>query len=254
MNAVLDYKRKIHAIQDLPTLPVIAQRVLAVANDEDEGPEKLSTIIATDQSLSVKVLRLANSAYYGYRGKVSTIRRAVALIGLNMMKQLSLSVLVTGSFGRGGKARADFWKHSFWAGTAGAMLGKHVGIRDNDVCFMAGLLHDVGKLIIETYFPDETDLDHTEVGAWMAERWQLPQQLINAIALHHATDIELLTEPVVACTHAANVCSKLALADKETTEEIHPNVLAAIGMTETDMRKIVIELRSGNSKINELFK
>src|SRR5438128_10469413 len=113
MTAVIDYKRKIYAIRDLPTLPIIAQKVLSLADDDDAGPEKLSAVISSDQALSAKVLRLANSAYYGHRAKIGTIRRAVVIIGMNMLKQLSLSVLVRGAIGRGGKDRAEFWKHSF---------------------------------------------------------------------------------------------------------------------------------------------
>ena len=92
MSAVLDYKRKVYAIRDLPTLPVIAQKVLTLADDDETSAEKLTAMISSDQSLSVKVLGLANTAYYGYRAKIGTIRHAVIVIGTNMLKQLSLSV------------------------------------------------------------------------------------------------------------------------------------------------------------------
>ena len=81
MSAVLDNRRKLHSIRDLPTLPAIAQKVLTLA-DDDGGPEKLSAIITSDQSLSVKVLSMANSAYYGHRGKIGTVRHAVVVIGM----------------------------------------------------------------------------------------------------------------------------------------------------------------------------
>src|SRR5260370_6559098 len=169
MSAVIDYKRKIYAIRDLPTLPVIARKVMTLADDDTAGPEKLATIISSDQALSARVLSLANSAYYGHRAKISTIKHAMVLIGMNMLKQLSLSVLVCGTIGRGGKDRAQFWKHSFATATASKMIAKRAGIKDDEVCFMAGLLHDVGKVIIDMYFPTETDVDHTELGACIAE-------------------------------------------------------------------------------------
>jgi HD-like signal output (HDOD) protein len=68
---------------------------------------------------------------------------------------------------------------------------------------MAGLLHDMGKMVIDTYFPDEQGMEHTEVGAWVAERWQLPEPLVNAIAFHHSLAPEHLVQPITACVHAA---------------------------------------------------
>src|SRR5204863_2918180 len=142
MSAVLDYKRKVYSIRDLPTLPVIAQKVLMLADDDETSAEKLTALISSDQALSVKVLSLANSAYYGYRAKIGTVRHAVIVIGTNMLKQLSLSVLVCGTIGRGGKDRAKFWKHSFGTATASSVIARRTGISDDDLSYMAGLIHD----------------------------------------------------------------------------------------------------------------
>jgi putative nucleotidyltransferase with HDIG domain len=193
-------------------------------------------------------LSLANSAYYGHRGKIGTIRHAVVLIGMNMLKQVALSVLVCGTLGRGGRDRAVFWKHSFGTAVASTTIAKRMRRADPDLCFMAGLLHDVGQLIIDAYFPDDPGINHTEVGAWMGERWQLPQALINAIAFHHSTEPEHLAEPIVACVHAANVAAKLAFGTKG--EDIAPEVLQALGFTTSDFLGIVDDLRNRKSQID----
>ncbi len=249
MSAVLDYRRKLYEIRDLPTLPSIAQRVLSLADDDDTGPEKLSQIISSDQALSVRVLSLANSAYYGHRGKIGTIRQSVVVIGMNMLKQIALGVLVCGTFGRGARDRTQFWKHSFGSAMGATTIAKRIRRVDPDLCFMGGLLHDIGKLIIDLYFPDEQELDHTEVGGWMAERWQLPQPLINAIAFHHSLEPEHLAEPLVACVHAANICSKLALTHKG--QDVPPEVLKALGLTAADFLGIVADLRNRKSQIDQ---
>jgi len=251
MNAVLDYKRKVYAIRDLPTLPVIAQKVLTLADDDESSAEKLTAMISSDQSLSVKVLGLANSAYYGHRAKIGTIRHAVIVIGTNMLKQLSLSVLVRGSVGRGGKNRIEFWKHSFGTATASAMIAKRTGISDGDLSFMAGLLHDIGKMIIDTYFPDEHEMQHTEVGGWMAERWQLPQPLITAIASHHSLAPEHLSQPIIACVQAADACAKMALTSQ--TFEIAPEILDVLRLTPKDFLDVVEQLRNRRSEIDKFL-
>lgn len=251
MSAVLDYKRKVYAIRDLPTLPVIAQKVLTLADDDEASAEKLTTMIGSDQALSVKILGLANSAYYGYRSKIGTIRQAVIVIGTNMLKQLSLSVLVYGTVGRGGTDRTDFWRHSFGTATASAIIARRTGISDGDLSFMAGLLHDIGQMVIDTYFPDEPEMQHTEVGAWMAERWQLPQQLIKAIAFHHSLAPEHLVQPIVACVHAADACAKLALTDRPYA--IAGEVLDALRLSEEGFMDTVEELRDRKDQMNQLL-
>jgi putative nucleotidyltransferase with HDIG domain len=251
MSAVLDYKRKIYAIRDLPTLPAIAQKVLSLADDESAGVQKLAALISTDQALSARILSLANSAYYGHRGTISTIQQAMLVVGMNMVKQISLSVLVCGTIGRGGRDRSQFWKHSFGTATASSLIAQRAGLKDDDVYFMAGLLHDIGKMILEMYFPSETEMDHTEIGAWMAERWQLPPALISAIGYHHSLVPEHLSQPIVACVHAADVCAKVALSSEGA--EIAPEVLRALHFSPDDLFDIAAELRRRRPQIESFL-
>jgi len=239
MSAVLDYKRKIYAIRDLPTLPVIAQKVLTLADDDEAGPAKLAAIITSDQSLSAKVLSLANSAYYGHRAQIGTIRHAVVVIGTTMLKQLSLGALVFGTVGRGGKEREKFWEHSFATAMASRLIAQRMDIPDTELCFMGGLLHDIGEVIIEAHFPGDEEIDHAEVGAWMAERWQLPPQLVESIANHHLTNIDHLKSPVARCVNIANICAEVAFDGGG-----HP---AAIP-------HVVAELQERKAEIQRMFK
>ena len=131
------------------------------------------------------------------------------------------------------------------------MIGQKSRMDQTDVCFMAGLLHDVGRMIIHTYFPGDPDMDHTEVGAWMAERWQLPPQLVSAIAHHHSMAPEHLAEKMVACVHAANVCAKLAMDQK--TREIDPEVLRALGMNQAKFLEAVADLKDRTKEIDRFL-
>ena len=250
MSIVFDYKRKVYAIRDLPTLPVIAQKVLKLA-DEDASAEKLAVIVSSDQTLSARVLRLANSAYYGHRATIGTIQHAMVVIGMNMLKQLSLSVLICGTIGRGGKDRAQFWKHSFATAKASALIAKRAQIKEEDLCFMAGLLHDVGKMIIDMYFPAEGEMDHTEVGAWIAERWQLPPALVTAIAHHHSLVAEHFSQAIVACVHTADACAKVAMSEEGS--EIAPEVLRTLHLSHDDFFDTAAELRRSRAQIDSLL-
>jgi putative nucleotidyltransferase with HDIG domain len=251
MTTVLDYKRRIYAVRDLPTLPIVAQKVLNLADDDAAGMEKLADIISRDQALSARVLSLANSAYYGYRAEVSTIKRAMVVIGMNMLKQISLSVLVCGTIGRGGRDRAEFWKHSLGTAMASSIIAKRAAIQDADVCFMAGLLHDVGRMILETHFPGEIELDHAEVGGWMAERWQLPPALVQAIAYHHSLKPEHLSQPIVACVQVADAISKVAMSSESL--DIPPEMLRAVGFSQAGFDEVTAELRRRRSQIDSFL-
>jgi putative nucleotidyltransferase with HDIG domain len=247
----LDFKRRVYAIRDLPTLPVIAQKVLCVADDDDCSLARLASLISSDQALSIKVLALANSAYYGLRAKIGTVQHAAAIIGTSMMKQLSLSVLVYDTMGRKGKHRREFWKHSFGAATAASLIAKRTGISDSELSFMSGLVHDVGKIVIETYFPEEDVGQHTDVGGWMAERWALPPVLTHAITHHHSTDAEHLKLPIVACVQAADACAKLAFS--QSSSELPPEVFKTLHLTEAQFMSITRELESKRAQIDAML-
>jgi putative nucleotidyltransferase with HDIG domain len=251
ISPVLDYKKKIYDIRDLPTLPVIAKKIMSLADDESLSAEKLAAIISSDQALSTRVLSLANPAYYGHPATISTVQRAMTVVGMKMVKQVSLSVLVCGTIGRGGKGRTQFWKHSFGTAMAAALVAQRTGRKDNDVCFMAGLLHDIGKMILEMHFPNETEMDHAEVGAFMAERWQLPPALISAIGYHHSLLPEHLSQPIVACVHAADVCAKVVLSSEGA--EIETEVLRALHLSQDDFFDMGAELRRRRAQIDSFL-
>jgi putative nucleotidyltransferase with HDIG domain len=276
-----DFKRKIYAVRDLPTLPIIAQKILTLRNDDENLAEKLGSIISSDQSLSVKVLTLANSAYYGHRAQIGTIKKAVVVIGTAMLRQFSLGVLVSKGFGRGTQERETFWRHSLMAANAAATISKRSRTPNPEICFMGGLLHDIGKLVLDTNMPDEYqqvmemlkngncssidaerivfDTDHTEVGAWMAERWQLPAELVQSIGYHHSLEFETLPHSrIIAIVTASSLCADAA-EQMEADASDEPQVVMpmeiedAIGMSRTQFLDIVRDLHINKDEIQELF-
>ena len=145
----------------------------------------------------------------------------------------------------------DEFARSGYAGASVAAIAKRAGINEADVCFMAGLLHDVGKVIIDMYFPTDTDVDHTEFGACIAERWQFPPALVSAIAYHHSLVPEHLAQPIVACVHAADVCAKVALSAEGA--EIAPEVLKALRFSQDDFFEIAADLRQRRAQIDSFL-
>ncbi len=203
-------------ILTLPSLPEIVAEVTALVNDPDTGIAEIAKVIERDPALSMKLLRLVNSAFYGTRNEVTSIELAAALVGGRVLKNLVLNASVLKTLEGLGKKKL-FDHHEFWAHSIScAVLAKLIGEKaekghliDPEEAFTAGLLHDVGKIIIEQFLSDDFIqilevikaeglpfseaeeragcLSHAEIGAALAEKWGLPLNLAHAVRYHHSS-------------------------------------------------------------------
>jgi putative nucleotidyltransferase with HDIG domain len=280
MSAVIDYRRKIFETRDLPTLPIIAQRILTLTDDENTSTQQLAKIIASDQALTVRILSLANSAYYGHRAQISTPGHAITVIGWTMLKQVSLSVLICKVLGPS-ENRLPFWRHSLMAANAAAATATLAKAQNADAAYIGGLLHDVGKVVLDVSLPAEYmqvrrrverdhcsfveaeqsifQTDHVEVGAWMAERWQLPPELVNAIGLHHtpqkpAGPHATLIASVFGCNTLVEAADQLEKKPGEPPVlDLPEPILSTLGIPQSGLIKIATELHGKRKQIEQLL-
>lgn len=215
MSAVLDAVAPIDAeqlrrrVRDLPALPQATLAALAALRDDDASSAHCADMIGRDQALAARTLRLANSAFYGVSGRVGSVRDAVHLLG----RRTLCSVLTLASVSQQFRPEncppfhfAGFWRHAVATALVARALAHEHGF-DEDQAFTAGLLHDIGRLALATYFPlpsaaamrRANDLDaalheiehsllgtdHLAVGAQVAAQWHFPAEVISAIAQHH---------------------------------------------------------------------
>lgn len=262
MPTATDLKRQIFSLRDLPTLPVVARKILSAVEEENSSHRSLADVVSRDQALAAKVLGLANSAYYGHRATVRTLSHAIAIIGTAMLKQLSLSVFVIQAWGsrRSNPQRTRFWKHSIASAHGAAAIARLFGRTPPDEAFCAGLLHDIGALVETTKIPLHEaeqrllEVDHCQAGAWLAEGWQMPEPLISAIANHHGTaeDSEASGELVVmvrlADLAAANVDRGLA-GEPKASEQL----LESLGISETQYLQVLEQLEASRDDIEAFF-
>ena len=198
------------ALRDLPPFPWITTKVLQLfdAPDDDIEVNRLTELIRADASLASELLRRANSALYGLRSQVSSVERAVAMLGLEKVKNLSITLGV-GSYLKAALRLTVLrrcWRHSLGCALIAEELSPVYDISPNQA-YTAGLLHDVGRLgllvkypqsyadllsvVMENHFGilkserDLFDLDHCEAGAWLAQEWDFPDELIRVIGEHH---------------------------------------------------------------------
>lgn len=221
---------------NLPTLPEILLKLLAACDDEESSIGDIADIISKDPVLSLRVLQLVNSAYYGFNHSFSSIEQAVVYLGVKTVKSIAVTTSVHQVFEQKRKSNANqaetgsFWYHSLKCATLAKRISEETGIGNGDEAYLAALLHDIGKLLLSSTFPENYSLEengtitgpqelydeserlginHCETGSWLVRQWNLGSLVVDAIQYHHE-DIEQVAEafPLVKIVYMANVLAK----------------------------------------------
>ncbi|MBI5636791.1 MAG: HDOD domain-containing protein [Nitrospinae bacterium] len=229
----------IQNIQDLPTLSAVITKMVEMLDGQDASPKELANLIEQDQSILSAILKLVNSAFYGFPRKITSVHQAVVILGFGTVKSIALGTSIFKTKPRGGKKevfdRNALWIHSLGVATASKLIAQKIGHGDADEAFVAGLLHDVGKVVFDTQFSAEfrevaekaedknilileaerevLGLDHAEAGQILLFKWQLPLPVVNAVGFHHDLEKAPATyQRLAAIVHLADViCRKLKI-------------------------------------------
>ncbi|MCD6406069.1 MAG: HDOD domain-containing protein [Planctomycetes bacterium] len=230
----MDLKQLTSEIKELPTLPQVAVTLMELLDDPGSSAPEINRVMARDPALASKILKLVNSAYYGLANKVSSLNQAIVILGFKTVKSVALSASVMGLF-KGPKGtslfdRGQFWKHSIACACVARLVARKQGGLDPDMSFSVGLLHDIGKQVLEHYLPSQTDeiitlarekkcsfldaeaqvleTNHAEIGSWLAETWGLPRDLTAGIGYHHDI-VNAPNQELVAVIQFADYLSKV---------------------------------------------
>ena len=257
-------RRKIKAIKSLPTLPAVAQKVSKMAENDDTSATQLGKIIATDQALSGRVLRLVNSSFYGFPGRISSISNAIVLLGFDVVKSLIISVSV---FEMMEKGIVGLWEHSLGCAIASRIIAKKIkGCQPEEVS-VAGLLHDIGKVVVSIQLTENYDeikkliaeekiifweaekkvlgFTHEEIGGWLVESWNLPVSLQEPIAHHHQPLMAQQAKLQTAVVHLADFLVRalgFGSGGDPWMPPLNRKAWERLGLTLIDMEETVREL------------
>ena len=253
----LSFEHIIRQIQELPSLPVVVLELLSSMDQDDTDVPVLAQKIELDQALAAKTLRIANSSFYGMQSKVTSIPQAVSVLGFHSIRTVVTACALTGSFApvNGGFDFKAFWRHSLATAIAARLLAPHLRINP-ETAFTAGLLHDLGTLVLVTRFPAEHALvrsyrqahdcqmadaelavigiDHAQVGSALAAYWKFPEAIQQAVADHHAID-RLEAGGLPLAVHMANAIAlalDLAGIDDALVPPLSPAVWRSLALDE----------------------
>ncbi len=270
--------KKLESIENLPALPMVLERIRALTGDLNANSERIANIMKDEPALMTNVLKVANSALYGTRERIDSLQTAITRLGLNAVHNLATSMAVIAVISKGaseGFNHKEFCKHSISTGIAMGVLysmckAKVNGRFSNEALHLTGLLHDIGKMIINQFFHDEftkagalsvqhsvplflaeqkmLGVHHADVGAWLARKWNLSDPFVQTIRYHHDP---MLAGPehaeLVTLCHCANyVCNldKIGDAGDTLTPFFDQRAFDRIGLVADQIPEIVARVRA----------
>ena len=272
-NIILD------KIERLPSLPDIVTKVLSLVEDEGSSIREVGDMISRDQAISSQLLKVVNSSYYGLKEKVSTIQHATVIVGLQEVKSLVLAIAAFQTLhetkSQTSLSRKGLWRHSLKCSLVGHTIGQKVGGVNPETTLTASLLHDIGKLVLDCFFPAEYEgvlenvrtkgismvtaeeavlgFNHAETGGWLCEGWNFPSTLVFPIFFHHrvgeASEEHIRMTSIV---HLADILSRHqehGNRDDRHLRTIQPAAQKNLKLHSDDLDKIVEDLTQEEEKI-----
>jgi putative nucleotidyltransferase with HDIG domain len=278
MNA-LSVTEVVAKIRDLPSLPVLIMDLLNTIGKENVDIKSLAESVSHDQALTAKVLRLANSTFYGMSRKVRTIPQAISVLGFETVRTLITAAAVTDHFFGNDKSNFNFtafWRHALGTAVCARVLARTLHV-NQEYAFVAGLLHDIGRLVLVTFFSKQYDavlayraehdcylfeaerqvlqVDHAVIGEALTQAWKFPEAMQRAVAHHHRLRLQA-DDSLAAIVHVADVLSHaldLSSDDEDLVPPLSQEIWNSLGISEGTMMQILRETETQFSEASQVL-
>lgn len=270
-------RRVIDRIIGLPTLPVILHHINRMMMNPRTSAKDVAQLISNDPAITAKILRVVNSSFYGFPTRINTVTHAIVILGFNTVKSIVLSTSIFDVFKKTATVpvfeREAFWKHSIACGAAAKTLAKRTGFTALEEFFIAGLLHDLGKIILDQYLPEEfmrimeictsqsllmleaeqevLGITHAELGSWLCQKWNLARGLVECLACHHNPPVASENPKHVAIVHLSDILVRalqLGSGGDKRIPLVSDHAWAQLDIRVSDMPKIMAEIYEETEK------
>ena len=278
-----ELEQAIMAAGDLPTMPVVASRVMQLIEGEKTTAEELAKVVASDPAVAARVLKISNSAFYGCQRQIQTLSSAIVILGFNTLKSLVIAASVKQVYKPFGLTEKMLWEHSFGAGLAARIIASTTRLANEEEAFLAGMFHDIGKIIMNNLDHNKFQLvmqksyndgvpfedaeksvysfTHAEVGAFVIKKWNFPEMLTNVILRHHSLafdpDDDAYEVNLTALVNLADqFCKRLGIGEREPMDDIEPATSKAAEITnlgETHLNELLEFFRESFERDQSFF-
>ena len=280
-EALVIRKRLEQSLKELPPLPSAVAKVLDETNRQEPDMHKIDEIVSGDQALASKVLRIVNSAYYGLSRQVTSVGQAVLILGIQQIRTITLSVGSISAFTSRGPTDTEgmrrFWQHSFATAAACQALCSKLNVdrKTTDDIATIGILHDVGRMFFycnfkpnyqklvskalqsgTTYEEEEYAFlgdTHAGIGAIVADKWELPEKIVDGIRLHEGPFEDEITLPVAILAVADWMNKQYYYEGQGPIPELAPQLLEALGLSEETILEIGEKVRNKVDEASQIY-
>lgn len=242
-----ELERIIMAAGDLPTIPVVATKVMQLIESDMATAEEMGRVVSGDPAVAARVLKISNSAFYGCQRKIQSLSTAIMMLGFNTLRSLVITASIKQVYEPYGLVEKMLWEHSFGAGLAARVIAGNTIFANEEEAFLAGLFHDIGKIIMNHLDRDKfqavmqrcyneripfTEAEksvysyvHEDVGACVIRKWNFPEALANSVSFHHSLAFGDADDPhLVNLTAVVNLadmfCHKLGIGERSPDKDL----------------------------------
>lgn len=278
-----DLKSVVATVGDLPPMPAVAVKVMELLQDPESTADGLANAISADPAVSARILKIANSSFYGLQRQVSTLKAAIVILGQKTLRSLVLAASLTGMHRKYGLQEKMLWEDSVGAAIAGRLLAQHLRSIDPEEAFLAGLFRHIGKVVRSNnnneeftniiqavyngegtfsvlekdYFPH----NHAVVGAAVLDKWNFASALVQSTLHHEDMDIDPDEDAAAyrltaAINLAGAMCRKLGIGQRSPEEDLDLSETAgakALGMTQEELDELVADFEKVYAENRGLF-
>ncbi len=276
-NAII--RNKIRQFANLPTLSIVQTKLLQTIGNPTANVEDIAAVIRHDPTLSARIVAVANSPFFGCPGRVESLEKAILMIGFDYVKGIALSICIFSFFPQT-KSLRSLWAHAYAVASLAGKLSSRIPDADSSSSFLAGLLHDIGRFVFMKIYADEPQPNrndeifelkgrellqaetetmfctHADAGRWFLESLSFPEDVIDAVGMHHAQAEKIAASGLVPVVYLADgimgLVSPDLAGDGEWTDQ-HEAVLAVCGMQEADKERMIAEVRAEESATRSFF-
>lgn len=269
-------------VKSFPNMPGVATKLLVMLDDPDVSASQIEEIVRLDPGITANILKLTNSAYFGFASRISSIEQAVILLGAKRIIQLVIATCVNTVMDKTVSGydlpEGELWRHSIAVSVTAESLAKKLKVDASSEVFTAALLHDVGKLVLGgfvkkdiTKIEDEASrgipfheaeqkvlgTDHAEVGAQILQNWSFPPQIVKAVRLHHSPDSGEDSDTLTDIVHVADMlCLMIGIGVGREGLHYKSSPLAAkrLGVAQDTLEIIAINTQQWIAELSEVFK